>query len=158
WFRNTWSWGGKQRPELRQTHHPLPNPVIELNHAHPGNRWLHCEGTPELLFTENETNARRLFGVENRTPYVKDGINDYVVHGATEAVNPDRAGTKAAAHYTLMVRARETVVVRLRLADSDFSGQNAFGNFDTTFALRQREADEFYETVIPQDLSADAKN
>src|SRR6201993_279213 len=121
-FRNTWSWGGKQRPELRQTHHPLPNPVIELNHAHPGNRWLHCEGSPELLFTENETNARRLFGVENRTPYVKDGINDYVVHGATEAVNPDRAGTKAAAHYKLVVEAGETAVVRLRLADSDFGG------------------------------------
>src|ERR1700756_4435737 len=77
WFRNTWSWGGRERrPELQKAR-PAPNPVIELNHDQPGNRWLHCEGSPELLFTENETNARRLFGVENRTAYVKDGINDY---------------------------------------------------------------------------------
>ena len=100
--------------------------MIELNHDQPGNRWLHCEGSPELLFTENETNARRLFGVENRTPYVKDGINDYVVHGSADAVNPEHAGTKAAAHYKLTVGAGETVVVRLRLADSDFKGKNAF--------------------------------
>ena len=79
--------------------------MIELNHDQPGNRWLHCEGSPELLFTENETNARRLFGVENRTPYVKDGINDYVVHGAEDAVNPEHTGTKAAAHYQLTVGA-----------------------------------------------------
>src|SRR3989475_4004814 len=155
WFRNTWSWEStSRRPELHQG----PNPVIELNHAQVGNRWLHCEGFPELLFTENETNVRRLFGVENHTPYVKDGINDYIVHGATEVVNPEHAGTKAAAHYKLTVGAGETVVVRLRLADSDFKGKSAFSSFDKTFALRQREADEFYATVIPQDLSADAQN
>src|SRR6266446_9369108 len=158
WFRNTWSWGGRERrPELHQAS-PAPNPVIELNHDQPGNRWLHCEGSPELLFTENETNARRLFGVENRTAYVKDGINDYVVHGSADAVNPEHAGTKAAAHYKLTVGAGETVVIRLRLADSDFKGKNAFTNFDKTFALRQREADEFYDTIIPKDLSADAQN
>ncbi len=120
WFRNTWSWGGhERRPELRQAR-PSPNPVIELNHDRPGNRWLHCEGSPELLFTENETNARRLFGVENRTAYVKDGINDYIVHGSTEAVNPQRKGTKAAAHCQLAINGGETAVVRLRLTNSDF--------------------------------------
>jgi len=68
WFRNTWSWGeSDRRPELHQAH-PAPNPVIELSHDRPGNRWLHCEGSPELLFTENETNVRRLFGTEKRTP------------------------------------------------------------------------------------------
>src|SRR4029077_120497 len=93
WFRNTWSWGNShRRPELHQTR-SAPDPAIELNHDHPGNRWLHCEGSPELLFTENETNTKRLFEVENRSPYVKDGINDYIVHGATEAVNPEQAGT-----------------------------------------------------------------
>src|SRR5438067_1691723 len=158
WFRNTWSWEGtSRRPELHQAR-TAPDPVIELNHAQAGNRWLHCEGSPELLFTENETNVRRLFGVENHTPYVKDGINDYIVHGATEAVNPEHTGTKAAAHYKLTVRAGETVVVRLRLADSDFKGKNAFAGFDKTFALRRKEADEFYTTIIPQDLSADAQN
>src|SRR3989441_1222961 len=158
WFRNTWSWeSSSRRPELHQAR-TAPDPVIELNHAQAGNRWLHCEGSPELLFTENETNVRRLFGVENHTPYVKDGINDYIVHGATEAVNPEHTGTKAAAHYKLTVRAGETVVVRLRLADSDFKGKNAFAGFDKTFALRRKEADEFYTTIIPQNLSADAQN
>ena len=158
WFRNTWSWGGhERRPELHQAR-PSPNPVIELNHDRPGNRWLHCEGSPELLFTENETNARRLFGVENRTAHVKDGINDYVVHGSTETVNPQRKGTKAAAHCQLAINAGETAVVRLRLTNSDFEGKDPFAGFDEMVALRQREADEFYATVIPQDLSPDAQN
>jgi Glycosyl hydrolase family 63 C-terminal domain len=157
WFRNTWSWGGSARPELHQAG-LAPDPVIELNHGQPGNRWLYCEGSPELLFTENETNTSRLFGVENRSPYVKDGINDYIVHHDKVAVNPRPTGTKAAAHYKLTIGAGETVVVRLRLADSDFKGNNAFSSFDDTFASRQREADEFYATVIPQELPADAQN
>ena len=131
---------------------------MELNHTQCGNRWLHCEGSPELLFTENETNARRLFGAENHSPYVKDGINDYVVHGAGEAVNPQHIGTKAAAHYKLTIGGGETAVVRMRLANSDFTGKNAFEDFDEIFAIRKREADDFYATVIPQDLSADGQN
>jgi hypothetical protein len=163
WFRNTWSWGNRaRRPKLHKAY-PAPNPVIELNLS-PLNqsqscaRWLYCEGSPELLFTENETNARRLFGTENHSPFVKDGINDNVVHGAKEAVNPEQVGSKAAGHYKMSLDSGETVVIRMRLADSDFKGTNAFGTFDETFALREREADEFYATVIPQDLSADAQN
>jgi len=156
WFRNTWSWGrSTDRPELRQAK-LSPNPVIELNR--PGNRWLHCEGRAELLFTENDTNTQRLFGVASAGAYVKDGINDYIVHGREDAVNPKKTGTKAALHYQLTVGAGETSVVRLRLADSDFQKQGAFADFDPIFARRQREADEFYATVIPEDLSADAKN
>jgi hypothetical protein len=157
WFRNTWSWGGSTRPELNQAG-PAPDPVIELNHGQPGNRWLYCEGSPELLFTENETNTSRLFGVENRSPYVKDGINDYIVHHDKEAVNPQLTGTKAAAHYKRTIGSGETAVVRLRLADSDFKGNNAFSSFDEIFVSRQREADEFYATVIPQELPPDAQN
>ena len=158
WFRNTWSWGRTHHhPELHQAR-VAPDPVIELNHNQPGNRWLHCEGTPELLFTENETNGQRLFGGENRTPFVKDGINDYIVNGVREAVNPQHKGTKAAAHYKLTLGAGETATVRLRLADSDFKGKSAFSGFDEIFATRQHEADEFYATVIPQDLSPDARN
>jgi hypothetical protein len=158
WFRNIWSWGGRsRRPELHQSR-PSPNPVIELNHEQPGNRWLHCEGSPELLFTENETNARRLFGVESRTPYVKDGINDYIVHNTRGVVNPNNSGTKAAAHYKLNIDAGESVTIRLRLANSDFKSGNAFESFDKIFAQRQREADEYYATVIPHDLSPDAQN
>ena len=158
WFRNTWSWGSsRRRPELHQAR-LAPDPVIELNHDQPGNRWLHCEGSPELLFTENETNAHRLWGIDNDTPYVKDSFNDYIVSGTHEAVNPRPAGTKAAAHYKLTLGAGEIAVVRLRLSDSDFEGKSAFADFDYMFAMRQREADEFYATVIPHDLSTDAQN
>jgi hypothetical protein len=159
WFRNLWSWGNhqKRRPELHELH-PAPDPVIELNHDLPGNRWLHCQGSPELLFTENETNYRALFGLENASPYVKDSINDYIVHRCKNAVNPRRVGTKAAAHYKLMIDAGVTVVLRLRLADSEFKVKSAFDDFDWIFALRQHEANEFYANVIPQDLSADAQN
>jgi hypothetical protein len=158
WFRNIWSWGGrKRRPELHEAK-TAPNPVIELNHHQPGNRWLHCEGTPELLFTENETNARRLFGFESWTPHVKDGINDYVVNGAKHAVNEQHSGTKAAAQYRLTIPADGTSVVRLRLAPSDFKGKGAFEDFDKIFALRKHEADEFYRTIIPQHLSPDAQS
>jgi len=111
----------------------------------------------ELLFTENETNARRLFWNRELLSFVKDGINDNVVHGAEEAVNPEQVGSKAAA-TTNVTRFGRNGLIRMRLADSDFKGTNAFDTFDETFALREREADEFYATVIPQDLSADAQN
>ncbi|HEY8671185.1 MAG TPA: glucosidase, partial [Terriglobales bacterium] len=163
WFRNTWSWGNRaQRPKLHQAR-SAPDPVIELNLSLPkqtrsDTRSLYCEGSPELLFTENETNAKRLFGTENRTPFVKDGINDYVLHGIKDAVNQEHVGSKAAAHYKLSVASGDTVVIRMRLADFDFKEKSGFESFDKTFALRQAEADEFYTTVIPQNLSADAKN
>jgi hypothetical protein len=156
WFRNTWSWGkAGHRPELRSTEGESDS-VIELEHPEVGKHWLHCEGSPELLFTENETNLRKLFGVENHTPYVKDGIDNCVVHGEKGAVNPALKGTKASAYYALKIGAGESVTVCLRLTNSEL--KNAFAAFDRTFSVRQREADEFYATVIPQDLSPDAKN
>ena len=115
WFRNTWSWGSEsgQRPVLREL-----NGAIELEHHELGQRLLECDGRPELLFTENETNLQRLFGAANASPYVKDGINDYVVNGASVAVNPAHTGTKAAARYSLSLGPGETQTVRLRLAGS----------------------------------------
>jgi len=158
WFRNTWSWGeGHAEPRLKPAG-DSPNPAIVLDHPDSGRRWLHCEGSPELLFTGNDTNHQRLFGVVNRAPYVKDGINDYIVHGAKGAVNPEHFGTKASAHYNLTVGAGETVIARLRLTKSDLEGKDAFDDFGRVFALRISEADEFYATIIPQDLSPDAKN
>ncbi len=158
WFRNTWSWGdGSAEPLLRQAPH-LSGPAIVLDHPESGRRWLYCEGSPELLFTENETNAQRLFGVGSRTPYVKDGINDYIVHGAKEAVNPEHSGTKASAHYKLRVGPGETVVLRLRLTNANLKSKNVFEGFDQTFALRLSEADEFYAKLIPHDLTSDARN
>jgi hypothetical protein len=170
WFRNTWSWGnepgsykgGGPRPELHQV---KGTSSVELNHAEMGSLWLHCEGSPDILFTENDTNAERLFSSPNATPYVKDGIDNYVVHGVKDAVNPAHHGTKAAADYQLMLQPGETTVVRLRLTNTSAPMDSvpagppaAFEGFETAFAARLKEADDFYTTVIPQDLSADAAN
>jgi hypothetical protein len=158
WFRNTWSWGSSTRkPSLRQIRSEQDS-VVELDLHQAGTRRLYCDGSPELLFTENETNVARLFGAENRSAHVKDGINDYVVRGAADAVNPEKTGTKAAAHYKLTIGAGESVEIRLRLTDAEFKAKSAFADFDKLFAKRKAEADEFYATVIPQDLSPDAKN
>jgi hypothetical protein len=95
WFRNTWSWGGGDpRPVLRSVDDPRR--IVALDHPAAGRYTLRLEGMPELLFTDNETNATRLFGVPNPTPFVKDGINDFVVGGVKDAVNPAHSGTKAA--------------------------------------------------------------
>jgi hypothetical protein len=157
WFRNTWSWGHDvPRPSLRRCNDSPA--VIELNEPDYGRRWLIGEGAPELLFTENETNARRLYGASDGTPYAKDGINDYLVAGADGAVNPAKTGTKAAAHYALTVEPGETVVIHMRLADSTAGAGIFDAEFDRIFAERQDEADEYYSTIIPQDLSPDAQN
>src|SRR5262249_23751134 len=130
-------------------------------------RHLYCEGEVPLLFTENETNTQRIFGVPNRTPYVKDGINNFVVHGQEGAVNPDQKGTKVAAHYRLKVNPGQCQVVRLRLSDvapATFAQTNGkaagpFGSpFEDALQTRRKEADEFYATVIPSSLNADAAN
>lgn len=163
WFRNTWSWGNPgRRPNLRQSR-LASDPAIELaiptpNHTGCNTYWLYCEGDPELLFTENETNTKRLFGIENHAPFLKDGINDYVVNGITSAINPEQVGSKASGDYKLSIASGETVVIRMRFADFDFREKKAFADFDKIFALRQAEADEFYATLIPQDISSDAQN
>src|SRR5262249_25796931 len=121
-----------------------------------GRRLLVCDGASNLLFTENETNTRRLYGHQNRTQFAKDGFNEYLVHGDRDAVNSQRTGTKAAAHYELSLPAGESVFIRLRLSDAP-NCDGAFDDFDRIFAARVQEADDFYATVIPQDLSEDAR-
>jgi hypothetical protein len=153
WFRNTWSWGGDtSRPLLQQS---SPN-TIAASHPDLGERFLFCDGTTTLLFTENETNTERLFGVANRSPHVKDGINDCIVRGHREAVNPGRTGTKAAAHYPLIVAAGQSQTLRLRLSDALSAAP--FATFDATMQERRKEADEFYATIIPASLDKDAAN
>ena len=116
WFRNTWSWGlDERRPKLRRDA-SAEAAAIKLDHYYYGSRWLYCEGSPALVFTENDTNNQRIFNYENPSPYVKDGINDFVVHGVKTAVNPNDYGTKAAAHYVSTVASGETMIVRLRLS------------------------------------------
>ena len=165
WFRNTWSWGrsGGAKPNLRQEVPPsqVGCAVIELDESIYGRRALYCEGNPTLLFTENETNHARVGGAENKSIYVKDGINDYVVHGVQHAINPGRVGTKASAHYHLTLAPGETRSIRLRLTDSlphDVSPLILSQEFDEIFELRRHEADEFYQTVIPADLSEDNRS
>jgi hypothetical protein len=174
WFRNQWSWhGSSDRPSLHQTAGASGFSVVRAVEARVGERYLYCEGTVPLLFTENETNTQRIFGVPNRTPYVKDSINDYIVHGQLEAVNPENKGTKVAAHYRLTVPPGRCEVVRLRLSDAaptpfahtsqegrvKGKAGGPFGSaFDDALVSRRREADEFYATVIPTKLDADAAN
>jgi hypothetical protein len=148
WFRNTWSWGGDAvRPEL----HEETDTAVAITHPELGPRVFQAEGAAEFLFTENDTNTERLFRSPNGTPYVKDGINNYIVNGVKEAVNPAKKGTKAAAHYPLTVGPGESRVLRLRLSDRPAPT----GGFDSVLAARKTEADEFYATAIPSSLSAD---
>jgi Glycosyl hydrolase family 63 C-terminal domain len=163
WFRNLWSWhGADERPTLQR----VGNAVKAVD-PKMGERYLYCEGDASLLFTENETNTQRIFGVPNRSPYVKDSIDSFIVHGQKGAVNPEFRGTKAAAHYQITVKPGESQVIRLRLTDrapAAFAQGNGhaatpFGNhFADALALRQKEADEFYSTVIPLSLNADQAN
>ena len=156
WFRNTWSWGnGAARPVLKRA--AGSRAAVEIDEPRYGMRWLACEGAPELLFTENQTNSRRLFGYDDGAGYCKDGINDYVVDGVREAVNPEQVGTKASAHYLLEIPAGRSATVRLRLTDTP-PGSGLGADFDLLFRDRVREADEFYAEVIPGDLSPDAAN
>ena len=159
WFRNTWSWGrDSAQPELQKV--PGAATAIAIDHPQTGPYTLHFEETPELLFTENETNSRRLFGVESASRFAKDGINDYIVNAVNDAVNPEQRGTKAAGHYAALVGAGRSLTVRLRLTDGTIvEDPNGVGrDFDKLFAQRQREADKFYATVIPESLSEDAKS
>ncbi len=183
WFRNTWSWGRDLRRPIVRTGAPMPPAVCaEMEHFQYGKRWLLCAGQPELLFTENETNYQKLFGVRNRTPYVKDAFHEYVVGNSKAAVNPEQAGTKMAAYHRLRIDPGQSVTLKLRLTDREplafvESGKpgpiispglemnapalatNDFGlNFDALFAKRKQEADEFYASRIPKELSDDARN
>ena len=152
WFRNTWSWGkNAAKPSLRQ----VESGTVRAAHPELGDRTLDCEGNPELLFTENESNATRLWGQANSSPYVKDAFHEYVVSGKKEAVNPSKTGTKAAAHYRLEVPAGGSKVLRLRLSAKPSA--DPFGSFDGIFAARLSEANEFYDRITPNSLSEDER-
>ena len=125
WYRNTWSWEeGSQKPLIREA---APG-VIQASHDELGEYWLYCDESPELLFTENETNAQRLWGQPNPSPYVKDAFHAYVISGNSGAVNPSHVGTKAAAHYTLEVPAGGSKTIRLRLTATETA--DAFKGFE----------------------------
>ncbi|HEX9156301.1 MAG TPA: glucosidase, partial [Nitrospira sp.] len=171
WFRNDWAkWiaGPAQKPTLKKIQGPAGTSAIAAQHRTLGTYHLYCEGDVPLLFAENETNNARLFPqYSNPTPYVKDGINDYVVQGRQAAVNPAHEGTKASAHYRQMVGPGKSMIVRVRLTsqgpveqDKNKKGVAApFGPaFAETVAVRLKEADEFYRSVTPPSVSPDAAN
>jgi hypothetical protein len=158
WFRNIWTWWpGTPRPLLRQLSGQSGYQSIAASHADLGERYLYCEGDVPLLFTENETNNERIFGQPNASSYVKDGINNYVVNGKREAINPRQSGTKSSAHYQVNVGAGKTATIRLRLSDlPPASVSDPFRNFAETMQTRKREADEFYKFITPSRVSEDA--
>src|SRR4051794_7382989 len=179
WFRNTWSWGEDRRlPDLRASSDLISHcPTIQATHEALGEYKLHCDGCPDLLFTENETNTERLFASRNKVKFVKDGINDFIVNGRQDAVNRGRVGTKAAAHYPFTIAPGGSETVRLWFGgvgeppvepepQGEPSGQyrpvclpvlgpEAFEHFDTIFRTRQQEADEFYAGLEPACLNAE---
>jgi hypothetical protein len=161
WFRNDWSaWISRhaEKPMLKQVEAPAGTSTMEALHSELGSYRLSVEGNIPLLFTENETNNARLFPeYPNASPYVKDGINNFVVHGQQDAINPAMVGTKAAAHYQITVGSGKEQVIRLRLSTG--SSAKPFGQgFETLFAERLQEADDFYASVIPRSLDDDSKN
>jgi hypothetical protein len=163
WFRNTWSWNGSDaRPSLAAGNAPSGTSAVELQHPELGERRVYFDRVVELLFTENDSNEERLFGKPNATPYVKDAFDRYLVQGQKHAVNPARRGTKMAAHYELSVPAKGQVSVQLRLAPSDPRAavvQAPFGQeFAQTLQKRRKEADDFYERIMPPQASEDERN
>ena len=162
WFRNDWSWGGDSEvPRLNRLPQPNRATVIAATHASMGQRFLYCEGSPKLLFTNNETNTERLFAVANASPYVKDGINNYVVNGNLDAINPTESGTKVSAQYLLTIDAGQSKTVSLRLSDVApqvlfATTPEPFGSaFSTLLQTRHTEADDFYESLSPASFSVD---
>ena len=152
WYRNTWAWGyDDRRPQLKVVTANQGKSakngfrLVHAQHHDIGECWLTCQGTPELLFTENETNNERLWGVPNRTAFVKDGIDSAIVNKAEGTVNPDGVGTKVAAHYALTIEPGATQTIFLRLSADQHS--TPFADAETTFTTRIGEADEFYHAI-----------
>ena len=186
WFRNRWSWYEKaNKPVMRETENDAPNlSTIHLNEEKLGDYLLTCENSANLLFTENETNFRKIYGGANKSNFAKDGINEYVIGGDQNAVNPQQTGTKAAAHFVFNIAAHSSVTVHLRLSKKQTDGEQAtprvfdsaaktenpvtetrfathdafVGECEQVFAARIAEADEFYAEIVPANITYDAQN
>ena len=161
WFRNCWTWGwGTPKPGMtKAAAHTAGTSVIEARHNTLGQRSLLCSGSPELLFTDNDTNEKRLYGVANNpSQYVKDAFHEYVVDKIVGAVNPEQTGTKACARYTVTVPAGEQTTLRLRLTDDPLAGDPFGAGFDRVFGTRIAEADAFYNSLGSPELSDDVRS
>jgi hypothetical protein len=141
WFRNTWSWGyDNYKPQLS----PTKDQDVLIVHEKLGNLVLKLQNKAPLLFCENETNNKRLYGDDNTSPFVKDSINDYLTQGDTTATHQDGVATKVAVNYDLLIKGKGSATIRLRLGAKK---QQAFDDFDNIFEARVKEADEFYEAI-----------
>ncbi|MGB7443693.1 MAG: hypothetical protein WA919_21735 [Coleofasciculaceae cyanobacterium] len=156
WFRNTWSWYHEaEKPCLKVFSNNDQLSIIEASHPTLGERWLYCNAADELLFTENDTNFARLYSQKNSSPYVKDGINNYLVEGDKEAVNPQQIGTKFSAHYQLSLAAGESKTLKLRLSDLDSQETPFDEQFEQIVEQRISEADKFYNRLSPEEIGSD---
>ena len=163
WFRNTWSWNYAAgpmgdvpgKPSMQAVDGPEGISTVQATHPAMETYHLYVDDAPELLFTENETNARQLFGLDNAGPYVKDAFHRYLTGGEREAVNPDRLGTKAAALYHGAIGPNETLTLRLRL--SNVGHEAPFTDFSDILAQRLAEADEFYNAIQNPTLGDDER-
>ncbi|RMG97363.1 MAG: glucosidase [Chloroflexi bacterium] len=158
WFRNTWSWGyGRSRPTFRSL--PPPQTGIHTHHRHLGPRWwyINTDGWHNipLLFTENESNRERLWGVPNETPYVKDSFHEYIINGRSDRINPAQTGSKVAAHYQVTLPPGQQTTIQIRFTNTP--QDTPFAEFDTIFSQRQHEADEFYAAIQPPHLTPDER-
>jgi hypothetical protein len=164
WFRNTWAWGrDHRRPALQRDPAVRATGVLLVQAQHPtlGTYHLYCEDAQGLLFTENETNTRRLYGAPG-TPYVKDAFHEWLIRGNRAAVNPQQTGTKVAALYIRTLAPGAEAVIRLQLrrrgrAEAPGGHVETFATFDAVFAQRQAEADEFFAALPPPGLEADTQ-
>jgi Glycosyl hydrolase family 63 C-terminal domain len=164
WFRNRWDWGDEyERPQVVQVDGVEGGVLVEMDEFHYGKRWMICEGDPDPLFTENETNNERLYGQKSVTPFVKDGFHRYLINKEQGTINPDHAGTKFAAHYAPTIQPGQSYTIRLRLTDQKIAPAEQpvsayFGPaFEGLFEQRIKEADDFYAKRIDPKLSEDAR-
>jgi hypothetical protein len=159
WFKNDWSWFPQNaKPHIAIERSDQKILILKAMHRQLESYCLYCEPADDVLFTENESNMARLYGVPNATPFVKDGFHEFVVQGRHDAVNSERVGTKAAPHYVHSLGAGETVVVALRLSNRAEIRFPLDGDFNNTFEKRIKEADAFYERVTPFPLPEDMRN
>lgn len=152
WFRNTWRWGyDDYKPQMMSSN----NFNILVHHEQLGDYYLHQEAEIEMLFCDNETNNERLYQAENASPFVKDGINEYLVNGREDAVNTNAAGTRVAINYAITLKAGESRTIRLRLENTGH--KRPFEDFENIFAARIAEADQFYQELQQEISSGDEK-
>ena len=158
WFRNTWAWNQEtKKPNLSLFKETSEYSIIEADHPSLEKHWLYFVKPIEVLFTENETNYERLYNYPNKSPYVKDSINNYIVNGNKTVVNPSNIGTKVAIHYLFDLKPNQTVILKLRLADSTHFDYPINDDFETVFNSRIQEADEFYSQFLPTNVSNEIK-